>query len=138
MQPCKRLPIEAMQCSLRVDNHLLIGSANKLYLIDLKKDFTVVSHIALSRHIFSICFMNSHNVVCGQQGGQLAMVQLQNAQMSIVCENKVASAIYKVIRTNFDDYALACSGGLFFATYDARQKKFEKSDDFFLTDHLVT
>lgn len=65
-QAYKQLPIETMQCSLRVDNHLLIGSANKLYLIDVKKDFTVLSHIAMSRHIFSICFMNSFNVVCGQ------------------------------------------------------------------------
>lgn len=120
--PCKQLPIDSMQCSIRVDQYLLIGSSNKLYLIDLKKDFTILTHIALSRHIFSICFMNSHNVVCGQQGGQMAMVELINGNMNIVCENKVASAIYKVIRTNFDDYALACSGGLFFAQYDARRK----------------
>ena len=66
LQVCKQLPIETMQCSLRVDHYLMIGSANKLYLVDLKKDFNVLSHIALSRHIFSICFMNSHNVVCGQ------------------------------------------------------------------------
>ena len=43
-----------------------------------------------------------------------------------------------MIRTHFDDYALACSGGLFFATYDARQKQFIKGQDFFLSDHLVT
>ena len=66
------------------------------------------------------------------------MVEIRNGVMTIVCENKVASAIYKVIRTQFDDYALACSGGLYFATYDARQKMFIKAPDFFLTDHLVT
>lgn len=33
---------------------------------------------------------------------------------------------------------MACSGGLFFATYDARLKKFIKSPEFLLTDHLVT
>ena len=33
---------------------------------------------------------------------------------------------------------MACSGGLFFASYDARKKIFSKSAEFFLSDHLVT
>lgn len=55
-----------------------------------------------------------------------------------VAENKVASAIYKVIRTSQDDYALACSGGIFFASYDHRTKKFQKLPDFYMSDHVVT
>lgn len=82
--------------------------------------------------------MNAFNVVCGQQGGQLAMISIKDGAMTKVAENKVASAIYQVIRTTQDDYALACSGGLFFATYDGRTKKFIKSPDFLLSDHLVT
>ena len=66
------------------------------------------------------------------------MISIKDGAMTKVAENKVASAIYKVIRTSQDDYALACSGGLFFATYDSRKKQFVKSPDFFLTDHLIT
>ena len=66
------------------------------------------------------------------------MVDIKNGEITLVCENKVASAIYKVIRTQFDDYALACSGGLFFAKYEPSLKKFVKAPDFFLSDHLVT
>ena len=66
------------------------------------------------------------------------MVSVKDGAMTKVAENKVASAIYKVIRTSQDDYALACSSGLFFATYEARQKKFVKSPDFYMSDHLVT
>ena len=58
--------------------------------------------------------------------------------MMKVTENKVASAIYKVLRTSQDDYALACSGGLFFAAYDNRTKKFSKLPEFYMADHVVT
>ena len=58
--------------------------------------------------------------------------------MMSVAESKIASAIYKVIRTSQDDYALACSGGVFFASYDGRLKKFTKQPDFFMADHVVT
>ena len=127
-----------MQCSLQLGKHLVIGSTSKLYLVDIEDDFSMLGHIGLSRHIFSICAMNAFNIVCGQQGGQLAMVTIKDGAMTKIAENKVASAIYKVIRTSQDDYALACSGGLFFASYDARMKKFIKSPDFLLSDHLIT
>ena len=39
-------------------------------------------------------------------------------------ENKLTSAIYKVIRTTQDEYALACSGGLYFAKLENGAKKF--------------
>ena len=66
------------------------------------------------------------------------MIAVKDGAMTKVAENKVASAVNKVVRTTQDDYVLACSGGLFFASYDWRQKKFIKQDDFFLSDHLVT
>ena len=66
------------------------------------------------------------------------MIEIRDGAMTKIAENKVASAIYKVIRTSQDDYALACSGGLFFASYDARSKKFIKAPDFLLSDHLIT
>ena len=66
------------------------------------------------------------------------MITIKDGALTKIAENKVASAIYKVIRTSQDEYALACSGGLFFASYDARLKKFIKSPEFLLSDHLVT
>ena len=54
----KQLPITAMVCSLQLGNNLFIGSASKLYLIDLAQDFAILGHIGLTRHIFSICAMN--------------------------------------------------------------------------------
>ena len=66
------------------------------------------------------------------------MVSIKDGNMTKIAENKVASAIYKVIRTTQDDYALACSGGLFFASYDHKNKKFIKSPEFLLSDHLIT
>lgn len=53
-------------------------------------------------------------------------------------ENKVTSAIFKVIKTSGDEFALACSGGLYFAKYEAPWKRFVVSSDFLLVDHIVT
>ena len=64
-----------------------------------------------------------------------------NADGSLVkvSENKVISAIFKVIKTQANEgFALACSGGLYFATYDIKARKFVVSPDFLLADHLVT
>ena len=66
------------------------------------------------------------------------MIAIKDGAMIKMAENKVASAIYKVARTSQDDYVLACSGGLFFASYHAGMKKFIKAPDFLLSDHLIT
>ena len=55
-----------------------------------------------------------------------------------VAENKVTSGIYKVVRTTCDEFALACSGGLYFAKLDLNKKLFVLQKDFMLADHLVT
>ena len=67
------------------------------------------------------------------------MVSIKDGDSLVkIAETKIAGAIYKVIRTSQDDYALACSGGLHFASYDNRQKKFIKSPENLLSDHIVT
>ena len=43
-----------------------------------------------------------------------------------------------MIKTSNDEFALGCSGGLYFARYEAPWKRFIVSTDFLLTDHLVT
>ena len=43
-----------------------------------------------------------------------------------------------MIKTSSDEFALACSGGLYFAKYEAPWRKFVVSSDFLLVDHLVT
>ena len=62
-----------------------------------------------------------------------------------VAENKVADAIYKVIKTKgpSNEFAMACSGGLFFVRYEkvsnrANQTKFIVSSDFMLADLIIT
>ena len=127
-----------MHCSLVHGQHLLIGSYSKLFLVDLNDDFSILGQLHVCRHIFSICAANAFTVVCGQQGGQLAAVQIKDNQMVKVAENKVTSGIYKVVRTTQDDFALACSGGLYFAKLDPIKKKFTLQKDFLLADHLVT
>ena len=136
--PYKSLNIDMMHCSLVHGQHLLIGSYSKLYLVDLNNDFAVLGQLHVCRHIFSICAANQFTVVCGQQGGQLAAVTIQDNQMVKVAENKVTSGIYKVVRTTQDDFALACSGGLYFAKLDPIKRKFTLQKDFLLADHLVT
>lgn len=69
LRPYKSLQIEMMQCSIQLSNYLIIGSTRKLFIVDIAQDFEVLGHISLSRDIFSICPMNLHNIVCGQQGG---------------------------------------------------------------------
>ena len=61
-----------------------------------------------------------------------------DGNMTLEAENKVTSAIFKVIKTSGEDLALACSGGLYFAQYDSSWKKFSVSSDFLLVDHLIT
>lgn len=58
--------------------------------------------------------------------------------MTKLGENKIGSTIYKVIRTQSNDYALACSEGLVFASFDNRTKKFVKSPDFLVSEHVIT
>ena len=53
-------------------------------------------------------------------------------------ETKVTSAIYKIIRTTQDEFALCCSGGLYFASFDQIKKVFVLQKDFMMADHLVT
>ena len=71
-------------------------------------------------------------------------MQIKDNQMVKVAENKLTSGIYKVVRTTQDDFALACSGGLYFAKLDLMKREFtlkkdrEGKDDFLLADHLVT
>ena len=71
-------------------------------------------------------------------------MQIKDNQMVKVAENKLTSGIYKVVRTTQDDFALACSGGLYFAKLDLMKHEFilkkdrEGKDDFLLADHLVT
>ena len=48
------------------------------------------------------------------------MVSIKDGALTKIAESKIAGAIYKVIRTSQDDYALACSGGLHFVSYDNR------------------
>ena len=66
------------------------------------------------------------------------MVSIKDGKLTKTAESKIAGAIYKVIRTSQDDYALACSNGLYFADYDNRHKKFFKAKEFFLSDLVVT
>ena len=66
------------------------------------------------------------------------MVSIKDGTLTKIAESKIAGAIYKVAKTSQDDYALACSGGLYFADYDNRHKKFFKAKEFFLSDHVVT
>ena len=66
------------------------------------------------------------------------MVSIKDGKLTKIAESKIAGAIYKVIRTSQDDYALACSNGLYFADYDNRHKKFFIAKEFFLSDLVVT
>lgn len=62
-----------------------------------------------------------------------------------VAENKVTDAIFKVIKTRgpANEFALACSGGLFFARYEKistrkGKTKFIIAQDFLLANLIVT
>ena len=86
--------------------------------------------------------MSVNQFVLGQQGGYLAMVEVnkEDGTMTKEAENKVTSAIFKVLKTSSasDEFALACSGGLYFAKYEEPWKRFVVSSDFLMVDHLVT
>ena len=57
-EPYKQLPIEFMHCSFVHGSNLFIGANNRFYLVDMARDFTIVSHCTTKRHIFSICAMS--------------------------------------------------------------------------------
>ena len=56
----KVLPIEQMQCTFAQGTLLLIGAANKVYLIDMALDFKVVSQCQMKRLVISICAMGEN------------------------------------------------------------------------------
>lgn len=66
--------------------------------------------------------------MCGEQGGQLAAVTIDKNGLAILSEQKVADAIYKVIRTFSGDFALACSNGLYFASFDPQTRSFQLNE----------
>jgi len=61
----KQLAIESMQCSYIHGSNMLIGASNRLFLVDMSRDFAIVSHCTTKRHIFTICAMSSHQFVLG-------------------------------------------------------------------------
>ena len=48
-QAYKHLQIESMQCTHVQGSYLFIGAANKMYLLDMAQEFTIVSQLTLSR-----------------------------------------------------------------------------------------
>ena len=54
-----------MNCSLVLGEYLFIGAYSKLYMVDLKNEFNIVSSISMRRHIFSLCQVNSYSFVVG-------------------------------------------------------------------------
>jgi hypothetical protein len=61
---------------------------------------------------------NRFTLVCGEQGGQLAAIQIKDDKLVKIAETKVSSAIFKVTKTTQNEFALACSNGLYFANLD--------------------
>ena len=54
------------------------------------------------------------------------MVEVSNeGELTLITENKVTDAIFKIIKTKANaqeaEFALACSGGLYFARYEQDQ-----------------
>ena len=92
----------------------------------MAQDFAVISQVAFKRHVFSICAASANQFVVGEQGGYLAMVHVSDVgTLTLQVETKVTDAIFKVIKISTttassqeSEFALACSGGLFFARYD--------------------
>ena len=56
----KQLNIDLMQCSLAQGGYLFIGALNKLFLIDMTRDFTIISQCCFKRHVFSICAVSTN------------------------------------------------------------------------------
>ena len=69
-------------------------------MIDITENFAILGHETLSKPIFSLCVMNKTTIICGCQAGHLAMIQVQDRELIKIAENKIVSAIYKVIRTS--------------------------------------
>ena len=57
-EPYVELPIDFLRSSLQIGTYLLLGATSKLFLLDMAQDFTIMSQITLTRHIFSIVAMN--------------------------------------------------------------------------------
>ena len=112
-----------MQCSLAHGSYLFIGALNKLYLIDMANEFSIVAQLIMKRHIFTICSASANQFVVGEQSGYLAMVDVSDdGALTLQVENQVTDAIFKVVKTRTSDtdeaeFALACSSGLYFARY---------------------
>jgi hypothetical protein len=71
-----RIEIDHIHCSLVHEDKLLIGSQNKLYLVD-PVDFKVQHSLTLQRQIYTMCAANRQTVICGEQGGQLAAISIK-------------------------------------------------------------
>lgn len=69
------LKLDQISSSLEIASHVLIGAQSRLYLLD-KETGSVQSSVKLTRNIFTICQLSTYNFLVGQQGGQLAVVEL--------------------------------------------------------------
>ena len=52
------------------------------------------------------------------------MIKIQNASFETICEQKLLSGIYHMIKTINGEFAIASSSGLYFAQYDRIEGKF--------------
>jgi hypothetical protein len=122
----KTFDIEYMRYSLVVDNHLFIGTEEKLlYLIDTQS-FEVVDRIQTQSYIFSIAKINKTTIVCGQYQGYVDVLKVSKTRQLVkLSEQKLLTGnIYKIIETERpDEFAFGCGNGMFFASFDGERFK---------------
>ena len=68
----------------------------------------------------------------------MAAVKLENSSLVKLCEVKVLSGIYHVMKTTNGEFALASQSGLYFCQYSSIEQNFTLQKDFYLADYIVT
>lgn len=135
----KTLDIEYMRYSLVIENHLFIGTEEKLlYLVDVST-LEIVDQIQTQSYIFSIAKIDRNTVVCGQYQGYIDILRVSKTKKLVkVIEQKLLTGnVYKIIATERpDEFAFGCGNGMFFATFENDQ--FAMSQDSIFKGKYVT
>ena len=93
---------DQMCCSLVVDMFLFIGGMQKVYMLSTTS-LELISSVATSEWVFSLCQLNFETIMCGQSYGYIDCVQIwsepRKLHTMIKSKFEQCSHIYNIVKT---------------------------------------
>lgn len=136
-----------MRCAIVVNEkrghstqqHIFVGCTNGLLLKLDPVNFLITMRVKLKKHIFCMLQLDDETVLCGQLGGHLDLIRIDDGTVALSQTLKdVTGTIVSMImsKTKIHEIILATQKGLFFV--HIRRSGLKQSDVFTLNDFSIS